>query len=351
MSVAVLVIRLALAAVFATAGVAKLFDLAGSRRAMTAFGMPKQGAAIAGTVLPIVELSVAIALIPKGAAQWGAGAALVLMLVFVGGIAWAMARGVTPDCNCFGALHSSPAGPRALIRNLVLAALAAFVLAEGPGHTVASWTANRPVADIALIVVGIALILLLAVGVPLWREMRTLRHQVVHLREINAAAPAGLPVGSLAPEFSVRAPGGGTLTLASLLTAGLPVALIFVRPGCGPSEFLIPEFERWQKTLGGQLTVGLVGSGSVQLFKDGDISWLADALEEDPVFASDFEGLNEVLSSYRLRATPSAVIVSADGTIASATVDGNPAIHALLHQALARSPRPARSDLAAHVAA
>jgi uncharacterized membrane protein YphA (DoxX/SURF4 family)/thiol-disulfide isomerase/thioredoxin len=337
----VLVIRIGLAVVFATAGVAKLFDLAGSRRAMTAFGVPERAAAITGTVLPVLELAVAVALIPHASARWGGLAALVLMGTFVGGIAWAMARGIEPDCNCFGALHSAPAGPRALIRNLVLAALAIVVTAAGPGRSLGAWIANRSSAEIVAIVIGIVAVALVVAGARMWRELRSLRHRVVHYRQMAAAVPAGLPIGSLAPAFSVRARGGGTTTLSSLLDRGRPVALIFVRPGCGPSEFLIPEFDRWQQALQERLTVAVVGSGSVEVFQQGGITWLEDALVANPVLASDIEHLDGVVSSYRIRATPSVVIVSPDGTIASTTVDGRPAIHALIHQALGReSARP-----------
>ena len=43
---------------------------------------------------------------------WLAFAAIVaaLLLAFVGGIAFNMARGNAPDCHCFGQLHSEPAG-------------------------------------------------------------------------------------------------------------------------------------------------------------------------------------------------------------------------------------------------
>ena len=37
-------------------------------------------------------------------------AALALLLAFVGGIVVNLARGTTPDCHCFGQLHSEPAG-------------------------------------------------------------------------------------------------------------------------------------------------------------------------------------------------------------------------------------------------
>src|SRR5215204_5851556 len=121
METALLVARLALAAIFVIAAVGKLLDLPGSRRSLVEFGVPPRAASVGGTLLPVAELAVATALVVQPWAQWGGVAALVLMLAFVGGISNALARGEQPDCNCFGALHSAPAGRRTLARNSALA--------------------------------------------------------------------------------------------------------------------------------------------------------------------------------------------------------------------------------------
>src|SRR5688500_17491901 len=97
-----LVARLVLAAVFLVAGAAKLLDRPGSRRAMLGFGVPAHLAGPAGVALPIAELAIGVLLIPVGTAWWAALAALALLLVFVGAIAWNLSQGRTPDCHCFG---------------------------------------------------------------------------------------------------------------------------------------------------------------------------------------------------------------------------------------------------------
>src|SRR5213078_574628 len=84
-----------------------------------------------GLLLPLAELAVAIALLLPATAWWGALGALALLLLFVGGIGYNLARGRQPECHCFGQLHSAPAGWPTLIRNLVLAALAGVVVAFG----------------------------------------------------------------------------------------------------------------------------------------------------------------------------------------------------------------------------
>jgi uncharacterized membrane protein YphA (DoxX/SURF4 family) len=69
METALLIARLVLAGVFAVAGVAKLADLPGSRRAVAAFGVPRHLADPLGLLLPLAELAVAALLLPTAAAR------------------------------------------------------------------------------------------------------------------------------------------------------------------------------------------------------------------------------------------------------------------------------------------
>ncbi|HEV2124033.1 MAG TPA: MauE/DoxX family redox-associated membrane protein, partial [Chloroflexota bacterium] len=131
MDTVLLLARLLLAAVFAVAGVAKLLDQTGSRRAMREFGLSSSLAAPLGMLLPLIELAVAGAPLSTATARWGALGALVLLLLFVAGIGVNLARGKHPDCHCFGQLHSAPAGWPTLARNATLAVVAAFILWQG----------------------------------------------------------------------------------------------------------------------------------------------------------------------------------------------------------------------------
>jgi Methylamine utilisation protein MauE len=117
MDAALLIARLVLAAVFSLAGVAKLSDLKGSRRAIIDFGVPSAIAAPLGLLLPVAELSVAATLLLASTAWLGALGAMALLSVFVVGITYNLARGRKPECHCFGQLHSAPAGWKALARN------------------------------------------------------------------------------------------------------------------------------------------------------------------------------------------------------------------------------------------
>ncbi len=131
MDLALLIARLLLAGVFAVAGIAKLLDREGSRKALVGFGVPGRIAPPLAILLPLAELAVALALLPLATAFWGAIGALVLLGLFVVGIAASMARGEAPDCHCFGQIHSEPAGWSTLIRNSILALSAAFVVFAG----------------------------------------------------------------------------------------------------------------------------------------------------------------------------------------------------------------------------
>jgi len=148
MEAVLLIARLLLAGIFAMAGLAKLADSEGSRRAITNFGAPKVLAAPLGLLLPLTELAVASALIPTSTAPWGAVGALGLLLVFVAGIGVNLARGRKPDCHCFGQLHSAPAGWETLARNGVLTAVAGLVVWQGwngnVGPSALAWLGPSP---------------------------------------------------------------------------------------------------------------------------------------------------------------------------------------------------------------
>src|SRR2546423_292206 len=149
MAIALLLARLVLAAVFLVAGLAKLTNLAGSQQALRDFGVPTKLATPLGTLLPLAELTVAVALLFPTTAWWGAVGALVLLLLFVGGIGYNLARGRQPECHCFGQLHSAPAGWSTLIRNLVLAAVAGLVV--GFGRNIAGPRAMELLAQTTLV--------------------------------------------------------------------------------------------------------------------------------------------------------------------------------------------------------
>ena len=131
MTVVLVACRVGLAVVFAIAGISKLRDLSGTRRAVAGFGVPESAAPTAAVLLPLAELAVAIALVVPVTAVAAATAAVALLAFFSAGIAANLARGRRPDCHCFGQVQPGPIGARTLARNGILAALALVIVAAG----------------------------------------------------------------------------------------------------------------------------------------------------------------------------------------------------------------------------
>ena len=276
-----------LALVFAAAGVAKLADREGSRQAIVDFGLPSALAVPLGLLLPLAELAVAATLLPASTAWWGALGALALLSVFVVGISINLARGRTPECHCFGQLHSAPAGWKTLVRNGALAAVAGFVLWQGnyggAGPSAISWLGAFSAIQLLGLLGGILVLALLA---GQWLFLGYLLRQngrlLVRLEALEASlapdgmvAPSengtpvhqeavGLPVGSEAPQFSLSGLHGETLTLDALRSSDKPVMALFTDPGCGPCNAMLPDVGRWQEEYAHKLTLALVSRGEVE---------------------------------------------------------------------------------------
>jgi peroxiredoxin/uncharacterized membrane protein YphA (DoxX/SURF4 family) len=328
-------VQVLLAIVLATAGVAKLRDQRGSRRALVGFGVPQALAPAVSLALPLAEIATAVALVLRPSARWGAVGALLLLLLFAAGISRALRRGITPDCHCFGQLHSAPAGRGTLIRNGVLAGLAIVLVVHGPGPAIDGWAGARSSAELVAIGTGISSVVLAALSWRLWVERRELTRQLEQLRRATAVLPPGLPVGIPAPEFEPRGLNGETVTLAELRARGLPVLLAFVRPTCGPCTFLFPDLARWQRTLADRITIAVISSGSPR-----DNRPVAD---EHGLVNVLLERDDEIMTAYRIRATPTAVLVTSRGEVGSEPVQTDRAIEALIRVTLrnaARQPEP-----------
>jgi hypothetical protein len=289
MGVALLVGRCLLAGVFLVAGVGKLADLAGSRRAVSEFGVPERLSRAVGVLLPLCELAVAVALIPSGSARFGALGALLLLLAFVIAISLGLASGRRADCHCFGQFHSAPLSWRTLLRNGVLAAVAGLVVLEGwqhPGVSATAWVGDlggpgAAVLGLGVLLVGLIVFLawfslqLLTQNGRIFARLEAIETAIatseargVAGRELGLPAAlgaglggAGLPVGSPAPDFTLRSLQGDLRSLESLLTGGRPLLLIFSDAGCGPCDALLPEVAGWQREFKERLGIALVATG------------------------------------------------------------------------------------------
>ena len=335
MALLILIARPLLCAVFLVAGLAKLADLPGSRQAMRGFGVPDKLADLFGLLLPLAEIAVAITLLIPVTSWWGAVGALALLLIFVAGIGYNLAHGRTPDCHCFGQLHSAPAGWSTLIRNLILAAIAGLVVGfgrsvTGPGamELLAQLTVNQRVE---LLVGALLLLALIAEGSLLMQIMTQngrllLRIEALEKRIGFVPPPAGpvvgLAVGAPAPAFNLPGLHGETMTLEALRARGKPLVLLFTDPACGPCTALLPEIAQWQRDHTKKMHVALMSRGTVEANRA--------KITEPGVTNVFLQKDREVAQSYQAHGTPSAVVVRKDGTIGSPVAQGADAIRALV---------------------
>ena len=326
MATAVLALRLVLAGVFLVAGIGKLRDLPGSRRAVADFGVPERAARVVGLLLPLAEIAIAVALVPAPSARWGALAAAILLAAFIAGIARALSRGEQPDCHCFGQIHSAPAGRSTLARNAVLFAFAVVIVVYGSGPALDDWVSARSAAELAAVGLGIWAVAAATYAWTLRARNQTLTNDLRIARSAGAAGGRfGLPVGTEAPAFALEDMRGEPATLTGLLERGKPALLLFMSPGCGPCGTMLPKVPEWQQSLSERLTIAVISTGTAEQNAPLEEHGLEDVLLQEEW---------EVADAFAVKGTPTAVVVSRHGLIASSLAEMEQAIEPLVRLAL-----------------
>lgn len=345
MHITVLIIRLLLALVFVTSGMAKLRDQRGTGKAMRDFGVPGPLVRFTSLFLPVLELAMAALLIPSTTYWWGALGVLLLLLVFIAAMGYQLANGRHPDCNCFGELGSGPIGRATLFRNGVLSVLALFLLVEG-------WADTRPHLpatgegvsglELLIVVVGMAtlgLVLALATLMvlaykQLARKFTNLTNDITAIHAFvnrRATGPARPPaVGEPAPILELPDLHGTMIDLAS--RRGRELLLLFVRPGCDACHALVP-------TLQSRDADPLATTTDLVLISRGRAEENADFVGRAPLILLSPNGT--AMQAFGVTATPSALYIDADGIIASDIVVGTSAVRALLDPAPETAPHDA----------
>jgi len=113
-----------LAAIFATAGIAKLRDLPSTLEQFTALGLPRPG--VFTRIVPLAELAlVTLLLIVPGV---GAIFAMITLAFFTTFLIGRVRAGISTPCACFGATVSTPLSMVDVVRNAMLFLLAAASL-------------------------------------------------------------------------------------------------------------------------------------------------------------------------------------------------------------------------------
>ena len=133
--------RVLLGGVLVVAGALKLPDPAAAMRAVRAYRLLPE--ALVGPVafgLPVVEIAIGLALLAGVFVRTAAVAAAVLLVVFIGAVGSAWARGLQIDCGCFGGGGQVAAGrtayPGEVARDVGLL-IVALALARRPASRLA----------------------------------------------------------------------------------------------------------------------------------------------------------------------------------------------------------------------
>ncbi len=129
-----LAIRLGAAAIWLTAGAAKLADLDTFRGEVGAYDvLPSSLVDPVAYTLPLLELALGLYLVAGLLVRQAAAVSVVLLLVFVVAQTQAWARGLSIECGCFGGLDRESVGLRTILRDVALS-LPSLVLLVRPAR-------------------------------------------------------------------------------------------------------------------------------------------------------------------------------------------------------------------------
>ncbi|WP_343732280.1 MauE/DoxX family redox-associated membrane protein [Duganella sp.] len=331
-----LALRLLLAGILLMAAAGKLQHRAAFAATLGEFAVPAALRPALAWLMPLTELAIAALLLFAASAWWGAAAGAVLLAIYSAVLACLLQRGLRPSCNCFGLEDAKPISNTTLARNGVLLLMAATLVYAGPAYAHASvwhYLAEAPALSACLAVMLAQWWLLHQVlrqnGRLILRmdniELRLDAANVQPLQAVDTQA-RGLVVGSLAPEFTLPEAGGGRpQSLARLRSAGLPVLLIFSDIGCSPCAELAPRIESWHRQFRERVRIAVIlRVDTLQTQQPRPPGGCILLLQED----------RQVAASYDALVTPSAVLVSAEGTIASHLALGAKDIYDLLQATL-----------------
>ncbi|MEZ5344012.1 MAG: thioredoxin fold domain-containing protein [Pyrinomonadaceae bacterium] len=343
MDILLLTIRLFLFGIFALAGIGKLLDPEGSRKAVREFGVPDGISKPVAILLPITEIAVAILLLPVQVSWFGAIGGGALMLIFIGGMLWQMWQGNAPDCHCFGQIHSEPVSIKSLLRNAAFVVLALFLIFQGrenQGYDLFNPANEFSETNAMQIIIGIAVLGFLTAIVYFLNKISGQQVQIMRRIEVlelishdggkevereDVKDPAfGLPIGASVPAFEIADIYGKKTGFETILPAGKPSLMFFVSPSCNPCEALKPEIVEWQKELNDKVNFVFVSSGKS---KDNEKKF-----PESEFGRIYLQKENEIADLLRAEWTPTALFIASDRSIASRPAAGDSAIRELIEK-------------------
>lgn len=333
MEIFLLLIRLFLFAVFAVAGVGKLLDLEGSKKSVIAFGTPEDLAKTFAIAIPFAEIVFAVCLLFVSTSWLGAIGVFLFLLIFIGGMISQLSQGKAPDCHCFGAIHSEPVSRKSIVRNVIFAFLSLILVVQGRSQGASFADLSNEIA--LQLIFGLATIGILGAVVFYLKRISEQQTQIIRRIEIleitthedvlvehehNTNPYESLPIGSPAPDFALPDLSGNTVSFENLLSPRKPLLFFYVSPTCAPCEALLPEIEAWEAELKDKVKFVFLSLGAAEDNREkfGDAHTVL--LQKN----------KEVTDALNARWTPTAVLINAEGAIASHLAVGDAAIRELV---------------------
>lgn len=339
-----LISRLALAGIFGLAGVAKFLDLKGSEKAFREFGVPETIAKPSSIALSVFEIAIAGMFLFTKTSWIAAICALFLLVLFIGQMIYQMAKGNAPDCHCFGQIHSEPVSKTSIVRNAIFALPAAFLVVRGSNGQ--GMSLADPDLDVMQLVFSVAIVGFLAAVLFYLKKISEQQRQIMRRLEImelvaqdggtvtrdEAGLPhEGLPIGAVFPDFELPDLNGTVVALDDLKADNKAVLFFFVSPTCNPCKALVPEFEQWEAELNDKLRFVFLSSGTAE---DN-----AEKFGGEAAKLILLQNEREVAESVHAQWTPTAILMDANGRIASHVAAGDNAIRELVEKVKNEDPK------------
>src|SRR5262245_2555002 len=185
---------------------------------------------------------------------------------------------------------------------------------------------------IGLLLTWIAILAGVWLGWQLLRQNGRLLLRIEALEEFlnelelgESASPAGLPIGSPAPEFELPDLSGETKSLAQF--HGQPVLLIFFNPACGYCRDLAPTLKEAEESRRQKVERE---NPRVLIMSTGDAETNREFFREHKLDCFVLLQKNaEIATAYQANGTPSGYLINADGKITSELAMGADALLAL----------------------
>ncbi|MBB2958762.1 MauE/DoxX family redox-associated membrane protein [Pseudoclavibacter helvolus] len=326
------------ACVLIASGALKLPQRSRTLQSFESFGVPaalrKPWTAVA---LPVGEIILGAALLLLSGSAYLVAAALsvLLMAAYLVAVARSVAKRQAVDCNCFGALSTEPVSQITIWRNagLTLAALLALVLPwmwlgvpiQLALFSLSDWMWLLAVAVVA--VIGIIANLVRTSAAPVTAASSDASGQDFELVEQGPDLISDPSARDQIPHNLELVSGDGSpeLLYDLVVVPQKTTILIFARVGCGSCGPVLSQIGDWSRRLGDDAQIIVATSSSRASVKKSYPSALPHT----------YFGARAVTDFFDADATPAALLLAADGTIASAPEYGSEVITARVEQLVA----------------